>query len=145
MELIDKAAVIAEIKGLIQANELYLSEPKADEIRFQKVGAYSVLNDLLHFLDTLDTKEIDTTKVSKHSYFETVYHCGTEPMWKIGDVLAIYEFYSDREGEYVYGEVIGVKHDEAHNDWIYTMKGDFGGYEDIYEKELISQEAYKKQ
>lgn len=144
MELIDKAAVIAEIKGLIQANELYLSEPKTDEIRFQKVGAYSVLNDLLHFLDTLEIKEIETTKVSKHSYFEAVYHCGTEPMWKIGDILAIYEFYSDREGEYVYGEVIDVKNDETHDDWIYTIKGDLGGYEVIYEKDLINQEAYKK-
>ncbi len=58
MKLIDKAAVVAEIKGLIQANELYLSELKTDEIRFQKVGAYSVLNDLLHFLNTLEVKEM---------------------------------------------------------------------------------------
>jgi len=57
-ELIDKSAVVAEIKGLIRANELYLSEPKTDEIRFQKVGAYSVLNDLLHFLDTLEVKKV---------------------------------------------------------------------------------------
>ena len=142
--MIDKATVIAKIKGLIQANNLYLSESKTDEIRFQKVGAYSVLNDLLHFLDTIETKEIETAKVSKYSYFETIYHCGMEPMWKIGDILAVYEFYSDREGEYVYGEVIDVKKDETYDDWIYTMKGDFGGYEDIYEKELISQQAYKK-
>ncbi len=59
MELIDKNAVIAEIKGLIRTNELYLSEPNTDEIRFQKVGAYSVLNDLLHFIDTLEVKEVD--------------------------------------------------------------------------------------
>jgi len=57
-ELIDKVAVVAEIKRLIQANELYLSEPKTDEIRFQKVGAYSVLNDLLHFLDTLEVEKV---------------------------------------------------------------------------------------
>ena len=61
-QYIPKAAVVAEIKGLIRANELYLSEPKTDEIRFQKVGAYSVLNDLLHSIDTLETKEVDLEK-----------------------------------------------------------------------------------
>ncbi len=50
MKLIDNDAIVAEIKRLIQANELYLSEPETDEIRFQKTGAYSVLNDLLYFL-----------------------------------------------------------------------------------------------
>ena len=62
VQLIDKDAVVAEIKRLIKANELYLSEPKTDEVRFQKVGAYSVLNDLLHFLDTLEVKEVDLDK-----------------------------------------------------------------------------------
>ena len=39
-------------------------------------------------------------------------------------------------------EAIDVKNGE--NDWIYTMKSDFGAYEDVCEKELINQEAYKK-
>lgn len=58
-QYIDKAAVVAEIKGLIRANELYLSEPATNEVRFQKTGAYSVCNDFLHFLDTLEVKEVD--------------------------------------------------------------------------------------
>lgn len=62
MKLIDKDKIVSEIKKLIQANELYLSESNTDEIRFQKVGAYSVLNDLLHFIDTLEAKEVDLTK-----------------------------------------------------------------------------------
>lgn len=62
MALIDKDALIAEIKRLIRANELYLSESYTDEIRFQKVGAYSALNDLLHFLDTLEVNEVDIEK-----------------------------------------------------------------------------------
>lgn len=57
-QYINKAAVMAEIKGLIRANEIYLSEPETDEVRFQKTGAYSVLNDLLHSLDTLEVKEV---------------------------------------------------------------------------------------
>ena len=62
MKLIDKDKIVSEIKKLIRANELYLSESNTDEIRFQKVGAYSVLNDLLHFIDTLEAKEVDLTK-----------------------------------------------------------------------------------
>ncbi len=62
MELIDKSAIVAEIKDLIRANEVYLSEPKTDEIRFQKVGAYSVLNDLLHFINTINVKEVNLDK-----------------------------------------------------------------------------------
>ena len=62
MKLIDKDKIVSEIKELIRANELYLSETNTDEIRFQKVGAYSVLNDLLHFIDTLEVKEVDLEK-----------------------------------------------------------------------------------
>ena len=58
-QYIDKSALVAETKRLIRANELYLSELETDEVRFQKTGAYSVLNDLLHFLDTLEVKEMD--------------------------------------------------------------------------------------
>ena len=64
-QYIPKAALVAEIKGLIRANELYLSEPATDEIRFQKTGAYSVLNDLLHFIDTIEVKEVDLEKELK--------------------------------------------------------------------------------
>ena len=65
MELIDKAAIVAEIKDLIRTNEVYLSEPQTDEIRFQKVGAYSVLNDLLHFINTLEVKKMDPDELSE--------------------------------------------------------------------------------
>ena len=62
MKLIDRDTLVAEIKELIRANELYLSESNTDEIRFQKVGAYSVLNNLLHFINTLEVKEVDLEK-----------------------------------------------------------------------------------
>lgn len=131
MKLIDKEKVIEEINGILNSYD-------PNEITS---GRYELVK-LREFLDTLEVKEIGATKVPKHSYFETIYHCGAEPLWKVGDILATYECYSDREGEYVYGEVIDVKNGE--NDWIYTMKGDFGEYEDVCEKELISQKAYKK-
>ena len=62
MKLIDRDTLVAEIKELIRANELYLSESNTDEIRFQKVGAYSVLNNLLHFINILEVKEVDLEK-----------------------------------------------------------------------------------
>ena len=61
-QYIDKDTLVTEIKGLIRANELYLSESTTDEVRFQKTSAYSVLNDLLHFLNTLEVKEVDLEK-----------------------------------------------------------------------------------
>lgn len=56
-QYIEKSTIMAEIKKLIRENELYLYEKASDVVRFQKTGAYSVLNDLLHFIDTLEVKE----------------------------------------------------------------------------------------
>ena len=57
-QYIDKSAIVAEINKLIKKNELYLNDNVSDAIRFQKIGAYSVLCDLCHFLDTLEVKEV---------------------------------------------------------------------------------------
>ena len=63
-EYIKKSALVAEIERFIKKNELYLSENASDAVRFQKTGAYSVLNDFLHFIDTLEVKEIQEESVS---------------------------------------------------------------------------------
>ena len=68
-QYIDKDRVVAEIRKLIRENELYLSENTSDAVRFQKTGAYSVLNDLLHFIDTLEVKEANFD----NDLFEEVY------------------------------------------------------------------------
>jgi len=78
-EYIDKAALVAEINGLIRANELYLSEPETDEVRFQKTGAYSVLNDLLNFLDSLEMKEVDLEE--KATQLSQKYFPDEENIW----------------------------------------------------------------
>lgn len=61
-QYIDKAAVVAEINKLTRKNELYFDENSSDSVRFQKIGAYSVLCDLRHFIDTLEVKEVDLGK-----------------------------------------------------------------------------------
>ena len=58
-QYIDKSALVAEIERFIKKNELYLDDNASDEVRFQKTGAYSVLCDLRHFIDTIEVKDVD--------------------------------------------------------------------------------------
>lgn len=91
------------------------------------------------YKENLEVKDEEYQR-PKHSYHETIYHCGTEPTWKVGDVLAEYEFYTDREGEYVYGKVIDIRMNEDETDWVYTFED--GSMEN--ECTLIHEQAYKK-
>ena len=86
---ISKSALIAEINKLIKKNELYLNDNVPDAIRFQKTSAYSVLNNLLHFLDTLEVKEVDLEKEIDNWYdteaskeFENVLYSDIEKFAK---------------------------------------------------------------
>lgn len=93
-----------------------------------------------HFKDEWEDEEEEDSDQPLHSYTEEIYHVGRESMWKVGDILAYYEFSTDCEGEYVLGEVTGVELDKEQGDWIYTFKD--GLLED--EETLIKQETYKK-
>lgn len=110
MELIDKDKIVAEIKELIRANELYLSESNTDEIRFHKVGAYSVLNNLLHFIDNLEVKNVKKESMSddlEEAIGQSfIYH------ERRGD-----DFRSDKQIEtaYKYGFETGVKWADEHS------------------------------
>ena len=136
-QYINKAALMAEIERRLEA---LANTSAGDNREFAAIiGAqhYELIN-LAQYINTLEVKEVETHVIPKHSYFEHIYHCGSEPKWKIGDVLAAYEFYSDHEGEYVYGKITDVKMDE-NEDWRYTF--DNGNV--LYENMLISDEAYK--
>ena len=83
--------------------------------------------------------EISNEETPEHSVIEKTYVCGKKPRWNVGDTLAYYEFYSDREGEYVLGKITDVKLDEDETDWVYTF--DDG---DIYdERSLLEEETYR--
>ena len=78
--------------------------------------------------------------VPEYSYFETIYKCGKKPHWNVGDTLAFYEFYSDREGENILGKVAKVEVNEEVDDWLYTFEDG-----SIYDEEtLLNEETYKK-
>ena len=79
------------------------------------------------------------TDKAKHSYFEYIYHRGTEPTWKVGDKLAYFEFSSDREGEIELGTVTNVELDAEQDDWAYT----FDNSSTEFEEDLLHLEAYK--
>lgn len=138
--LIDKDAIVAEIERRIEENKAEIQRAIHKHLEEYFEGYEDALVLFKEkFINTLEVKEIETSVIPKHSYFEHIYHCGSEPRWKIGDVLAAYEFYSDYEGEYMYGKITDVKMDED-EDWLYTFEnGDV-----YYENGLISDEAYKK-
>lgn len=75
---------------------------------------------------------------TKHSYFEYVYHRGIEPIWKVGDKLAYYEFYSDYEGEIELGTITNIELDEECDDWLYT----FDNSNQDFEEDLLNSETY---
>ena len=75
---------------------------------------------------------------TKHSYFEYIYHRGTEPIWKIGDKLAYYEFCKDHEGEYDLGTITNIELDEECDDWVYT----FDNSNQEFEEDLLKSETY---
>lgn len=140
MKLIDKAALVAEIEDWRdKIKKGIFSIPLTGRDKADATFEYEILGKVRDFLDTFEVEEIETPEIPKHSYFEQIYHCGSEPRWKIGDVLAVYDFYSDHEGEHIYGKITDIKMDE-NEDWCYT----FDNGEVLYENMLISDEAYKK-
>lgn len=81
---------------------------------------------------------MSNTLATNHSYFEYIYHRGTEPTWKIGDKLVYYEFCKDREGEYDLGIVTNIELDEECDDWVYT----FNNSNKEFEEDLLKSETY---
>ena len=100
-----------------------------------QIGAY---NKVLSFLDTLEVKGVEEYKQPEYSC--SVYQCGKKPHWNVGDTLAYYGFYSDREGECVLGKVTKVEFDEEQCDWFYTFED--GSLSD--EQSLLEDQTYKK-
>ena len=82
----------------------------------------------------------NTITIQREEHSRYVYVCGTSPLFSVGDVLAIYEFYHDYEGEMVLGKVKNISFDEDYDDWLYELDdGDF-----YCENTLLEDEAYRK-
>lgn len=139
-EYIDKESILQQIN--IEITNLNIAQKEGFITEYGK-GMLESLDGLLDFINNLETKEINDVKIPKHSYFEEIYHVGSEPIWKIGDTLAAYEFYSDYEGTHIYGEIVDIKMDEEYGDWVYFFKKGEDSDNKIFESELIREEAYR--
>ena len=138
-QYIDKAALVAEIERLLALYSKELEDNKEDPWGMD-IPKRGILQEILSFINTLGVKEEVECKQPEYSYFETIYHCGKKPRWSIGDTLAYYEFYSDREGEHVLGKVTKVDFDKEQCDWFYT----FENGDSCDERSLLEEEIYKK-
>lgn len=89
---------------------------------------------------------LNAQKLTDHGH--NIWSRGEKPRWKVGDILAYYEYVSDCEGEYVLGEIVNVTLDEGFCDWLYEFNdGSTDHEEDLvnrYECYTISQEYYDK-
>lgn len=113
MELIDKAAVVAEIIKIYDRNRSNGYIDICDE-----------MDNILSFLDTLTVIDM----------------CIHNPVWKVGDVLAVYPNQTDIKE--ILGPVIEVKFDEEMKDWFYTFKDPADNPYRIPEKELLDGYAH---
>lgn len=94
-------------------------------------------NEMMGFLNAQRPKE----------YGHNVWHAGTQPEWKVGDILAYYECTTDHEGEYCIGKITTVEFVEEYQDWFYTFENGTGDIEEslsIDECYTISEEYYNK-
>ena len=91
IEYISKSAVIEKIEKLIKKNELYLDDNVSDSVRFQKTGAYSVLNDLLHSINTLEVKEVDSQSKTVNNWVEIVLAMSKSMSCSLRDALSEYK------------------------------------------------------
>lgn len=139
-QYIDKSALSAEIDKRKNLCEKIVLDLRTEENKDYYQGKAEAYKETLDLLDTLEVKEVVDCKQPEYSYFKTTYQCGKKPRWNIGDTLAYYEFYTDREGEHVLGKVTKVDFDKEQCDWFYTLEG--GSVYD--EQSLLENETYKK-
>lgn len=94
---------------------------------------------------------LEAQRIPEHGCYQ--WRRGKEPRWKVGNILAYYERYSDYEGEQILGEIIKIEYDDYLNDWTYYFKDykvEDGEYwrpeESLFDEGcyIISKEYYEK-
>lgn len=80
-------------------------------------------------------------------YGHSTWNAGTKPKWKVGDILAWYEYSSDHEGEHIIGEITNAEFYDEYQDWFYTFDNGTGDTEESLDSEecyTISRDYYDK-
>ena len=127
MKYIDADRLRAEIE------KLYNGEvPAHDSQCNYGDGYFTGISRVFDIIDSLQEEQ------PEYGYLSTMYNCGKNPRWNVGDTLAYYICTSNEEGEFIIGKVKTVEFDKDVEDWIYTFEN-----EDIYtEEELRMYEVY---
>ena len=136
---IDKDALVAELEKRLEAISKASTGDNRELAAIRGAQQYEIIK-LILYIDTLKVKEMVEYKQPEYSCLKTIYQCGKKPHWDIGDTLAYYEFYSDREGEFILGKITKVDFNEEQCDWSYTFE-DGSLY---YEQSLLEEQTYKK-
>ena len=76
MELIDKAALVAEIEKRLHANGAF--DEVGDEAWSEDVGMCNAYKSILSFLDTLEVKEVDLDEIANHEDIKNAFKAGYE-------------------------------------------------------------------
>lgn len=133
--------VLSKIEEIIKSRiEYYSMELEECDIR-SRTDTCEYLSTMKKELNSIleEIKKATSYTPPKHSRFETIYVVGSEPMWKVGDTLAYYEFECDREGEVIVGEVVCITYEDE--DWLYKFENG-----SIWsEADLISEQVYRKE
>ena len=99
-QYIDKAALVAEIERL--------KSTYSDDENIHHVARYNLLVDILAFLDTLETKEVDLEEVARHY----LLHEHISPLNEVlhqADLKVEMQYHKDIEDAYKAGFELGIK------------------------------------
>ena len=100
MKLIDKSALVVEIKRLLKCDKLY----KSEDVETRN----SVLEFILSFLDTLEVKEVDLGKETTH-YLLYEHRSPLNEIMHRADLKSEMQYCKDIENAFKAGFKLGLK------------------------------------
>ena len=133
-----------DITSTVDENEMFQS---ALRVLDDHIGRFTpgsqAYNEAVALKDWFE-KRFNVESAPLHSCIESVYCCGKEPTWKVGDTLAYYDY--DGEIEVIIGTIVKVEFNDDADDWEYTWydASTAEGYHTCFEYDLIVDDRYYK-
>lgn len=107
-QYIDKAAVVAEIERRIKAHKETLKNCDSSISEMVLKGSMSAYQSLLHFLNTLEAKEVDLEKETTH-YLLSEHHSPLNEIMHKADIKVEMQYHKDIENAFKTGFELGLK------------------------------------
>ena len=108
MNLIDKDKIVSEIEESIEAHKETLKNCDSDISEIVLKGSMSAYQSLLHFLNTIETKEVDLDESARHY----LLHEHISPLNEIlhqADLKVEMQYHKDIENAYKAGFELSLK------------------------------------